>query len=339
MAALSLMAPAIRFELFTTCPQWIFEESVGTNFGYHAVQTDIGLVQASPLREDLAATGLKLEQELPFNEARILGLVDHIKRLGCRLVICDIAPLGIAVARAAGIASVLLENFTWDWIYQGYLDAEPRLQSHIDYLAGVNRQADHHIQTRPVCRPSEKAICVNPISRKARCPRGQVRQRLGIPETAKMVLISMGGVPDRFDSLSMLPADLEYFVVVPGAGGMRISNPKIILLPTHWPFFHPDLILAADALVGKAGYSTVAEAYQGGIAFGYITRPAFPESAVLEDFITRYLPARSISAEAYHNGRWTEALPELLELDRTGPPDENGAEQAARHIYRIILDT
>ena len=86
MAALSLMAPAIRFELFTTCPQWIFEESVGTNFGYHAVQTDIGLVQASPLREDLAATGLKLEQELPFNEARILGLVDHIKRLGCRLI-------------------------------------------------------------------------------------------------------------------------------------------------------------------------------------------------------------------------------------------------------------
>ena len=95
-------------------------------------------------------------------------------------------------------------------------------------------------------------------------------------------------------------------------------------------------MMAADALVGKAGYSTVAEAYQAGIPYGYITRPASPESAVLEDFITRHLPARSISAEAYHNGRWTEALAELLKLDKTEPPGENGADQAASYIYRIM---
>jgi hypothetical protein len=338
MAALSLMAPGIRFELFTTCPQWIFEDSVGSNFGYHAVQTDIGLVQTSPLQEDLEATCLKLEQMLPFGEAMVLDLAERIKRLACRLVICDIAPLGIAVARAAGLPIVLIENFTWDWIYGGYLSSEPYLQPYIDYLVGINQMVDHHIQTRPACRPSDKAICVDPVSRKARRSKGEVRHRLGIPDTAKMVLVTMGGVPDRFDFLANLPADLEYVVVVPGADGMRSPHPNVILLPTRSPFFHPDLIMSADALVGKAGYSTVAEAYQAGIPFGYITRPASPESAVLEAFITRHLPARSINAEAYHNGCWTEALPELLGLAKTDPPSENGADQAARHLYRIIFD-
>lgn len=338
MAALTVLVPEIRFELFTTCPQWIFEESIGRDFGYHAVQTDIGLVQTSPLQEDLSATCLKLEQMLPFNEVRILDLADRIKRLACRLVICDIAPLGIAVARAAGLPIVLIENFTWDWIYGGYLASEPYLQPYIDYLVGINQMVDHHIQTRPACRPSDKAICVDPVSRKARCPRDEVRHRLGVPDTAKMVLVTMGGVPDRFDFLTSLPSDLKYVVVVPSANGMRSPHPNIILLPAHSPFFHPDLMMAADALVGKAGYSTVAEAYQAGIPFGYITRPASPESAVLEDFITRYLPARFISSETYRNGRWIEALPELLGLDRTEPPNHNGADQAARHLYRMIFD-
>jgi hypothetical protein len=338
MATLAGLIPGIRFELFTTCPRWIFEDSVGSNFGYHAVQTDIGIVQASPLLEDLQATCLELERMLPFNEAKVLDLSKYIKQLGCRLVICDIAPLGIAVARAAGLPVVLLENFTWDWIYAGYLSSEPRLRPYIDYLAGINHMADHHIQTRPACRPSEKAIRVDPVSRKARFPRNIIRHRLGIPEAAKMVLVSMGGVPDPFDFISRLPSDLEPFVVVPGANGMRASHPKIILLPTHSPFFHPDLMTAADVLVGKAGYSTVAEAYQAGIPFGYISRPASPESAVLEDFITRHLPARSISADAYHSGRWIEAISELLGMDRSGPPVENGADQAARHLHGIIFD-
>lgn len=328
----------VRFELFTTCPRWIFEDTAGVDFGYHSLETDIGLVQSSPLQEDLVATGRKLEQMLPFKQTRIRNLVDDIKRLGCRAVVCDIAPLGIVVAQAAGLPSILLENFTWDWIYAGYLSMSPGLQPHIDYLAAINRLADHHIQTRPVCRPSAKAVCVNPVSRSPRCSRDQVRRRLGIPANAKMVLVSMGGVPDRFEFLSRLARELEYFMVIPGAVNMRTSHPRIIPLPTHSSFFHPDLIAAADALVGKAGYSTIAEAYHAGIPFGYITRPVSPESAVLEDFIAHHMPSKSISADAYRDGRWTQSLGGLLGLERIRHPGENGADQAARHLYRIIFE-
>ena len=150
MGALAGMIPGIRFELFTTCPQGIFTASLETDFGYHPTHTDIGLVQTSPLSEDLEATCRQLDHMLPFDQTRVDGLARTIRKLGCRLVICDIAPMGIAVGCSAGIPSVLVENFTWDWIYGGYLKAATGLQPHIEYLSHIFRQADHHIQTRPL---------------------------------------------------------------------------------------------------------------------------------------------------------------------------------------------
>ena len=253
------------------------------------------------------------------------------------MVVCDIAPLGIAAARVAGVPSVLIENFTWDWIYSGYLEAEPGLKPHIEYLAGIFRQADHHIQISPLCNPMKDCIKTGPISRKARSPRSRVRSRLGIGETDKMVLVSMGGVPDRFDFLSTLPGQLEPFLVISGAAGRRPSHPRVLLLPAQSDFYHPDLIRAADALVAKAGYSTVAEAYQSNLPFAYICRPDSPESDALEKFIVRHLPSRSISPEAYAEGTWIGAVNELLALPRPMTQRENGSRQTARFIGGILM--
>jgi hypothetical protein len=336
MQALAGLIPRIRFELFTTCPHQIFRTSLETDFGYHSTQTDIGLVQTSPLSEDLAATCRQLDRMLPFDEPLVDSLAGTIRKLNCRLVICDIAPLGIVAARSAGIPSILVENFTWDWIYSGYLKAAPGLQPHTEYLARIFRQADHHIQTRPLCRPIPDAIQIGPISRRVKSPRAHVRARLGIEEENKMVLVSMGGVPDRFDFLSRLSGQIEPFLAIPGADGRSSPHPKVLLLPTHSDFYHPDLMAAADALVAKAGYSTIAEAYQCGLPFGYIRRPQSPESYALEAFINRHLPAKAIPTCSYADGTWISALPDLLGMPRVVAQRENGAVQAARNICGIL---
>lgn len=336
MAALSGRVPGIRFELFTTCPPQIFSASLETDFGYHPTLTDIGLVQTSPLSEDLAATCRQLDQMLPFDQALVDGLAGTLRKLGCRLVICDIAPLGIVTARAAGLPSVLVENFTWDWIYSGYLKAAPGLRPHIAYLSQIFRQADHHIQTFPLCNPVAGSPKTAPISRKVRLPRSQVRERLGLDGRDKMVLVSMGGVPDRFDFLSRLPERIEPFLVIPGADERPSPHPKVILLPTHSDIYHPDLMAAADALVAKAGYSTIAEAYQCGLPFGYVPRPQSPESDALENFIAGNLPAKAIPPGTYSDGSWIGALSDLLNMPRAAAQRENGAGQVAGIISGII---
>ena len=336
MAALSGMVPDIRFELFTTCPRQIFTASLNTEFGYHPTQSDIGLVQSSPLSEDLAATCRQLDQMLPFKKNLVDALADTIRTLNCRLVICDIAPLGIAAARAVGLPSILVENFTWDWIYCGYLKAAPGLQPHIEYLAQIFRQADHRIQTFPLCNPVDGCPKTAPIGRGAKSDRARTRSRLGIDERDKMVLVSMGGVPDRFDFLSRLPERMAPFLVIPGADGRPSPHPKVRLLPTHSDFYHPDLMAAADALVAKAGYSTIAEAYQCGLPFGYVRRPQSPESDALEKFISENMPAKAIAPETYIDGSWITALSDLLNMPRSASQRENGAGQAARIICGIL---
>lgn len=325
----------VHFELFTTCPPQLFEASIGDDFGYHAVQPDIGLVQLSPLKEDLQTTCDQLDEMLPYSKILIHGLAKQLKCLKCCMVICDIAPLGIEVANKAGVPSILIENFTWDWIYRGYLKKERRLAPHIAYLEGLFHRADHHIQTQPICKATKGAVAMKPMYRNARSERRQVRRQLGIPQEGPMVLVSMGGVPDRYPFLSKIPSDLNVYLVIPGANGLQSPHERVLLLPKHSNFFHPDLMVAADALIGKAGYSTVAEAYQTGIPFGYIGRRRSPESPVLEAFIRRHLPCMAIPMGTYDNGQWIEHVPRLLAIPRSRPRSRNGADDAAGYILKL----
>jgi hypothetical protein len=336
MEAILRSCPEIRFELFTTCPLQIFTDTLGDRFGYHPVQTDIGMVQISPLEEDLAATCDQLDRLLPYNNKWVDKLAAQLNLLDCRMVICDIAPLGIGVSQMAGLPSVLIENFTWDWIYESYLTQWPCLEPHIAYLADLVEHVDHHIQTRPLCNPSNNAVLMGPMSRIPRSSSAHVRKQLGVSQEANLVLVSMGGVPDRFEFLSKLPADLDCHLVIPGADAMPCPHKKVITLPKHSSFFHPDLMAAADALIGKAGYSTVAEAYHAGIPFGYIRRPVSPESAVLEVFINAHMPSIDIPTESYNTGEWVDYLPELLRLPRGPLRTDNGADEAARFILNLL---
>lgn len=332
MAALHSRFPETRFELFTTCPPHIFVDSLQSSFGYHTLLTDIGMVQTSPLVEDPKATCQRLDSWLPFDNALVDQVARKLEALNCALVVCDISPLGIVAAHRAGLPALLVENFTWDWIYQAYLSKAAGLQAHIDNLGTIFSQADHHIQATPACQTQAGAHQVAPISRKARISRIQTRRRLNIPEDTKMVLVSMGGVPDTFEFLNQLPAEISPFVVIPGADGMPSPHRRVIPLPAASDFFHPDLMQAADVLIGKVGYSTVAEAYHTDIPFGYILRPDFPESTPLENFICRHLPAKAIDPEAYHSGRWLNELHELLNATRKPRTKENGATAVANFI-------
>ena len=116
--AIERLQPRTRFHLFTAVPRWFFGRALPIH--HHRIVADIGLVQRTPFREDLAATAKRLAEFYPPSPRRVGRLAALVRRLGCRVVLCDIAPLGILVAERAGIPSVLIENFTWEWIYRAY---------------------------------------------------------------------------------------------------------------------------------------------------------------------------------------------------------------------------
>ena len=336
MEALAVLDRALAFEVFTLVPEWFFADSLSCRFGYHPLLTDVGLAQTTPIAEDLDETLRRLAGFLPFGDAALDALAAELHRLGCRLALADISPLGLAAARRAQIPSVLVENFTWDWIYEPYVERRPAFEPAIATLAAVFAAADARIQTEPVCRRDGRFAVVPPVSRAPRTPATAIRRALGLPEDAPTVLITMGGVPWRPAALDRLESHPEVFSVVPGASDRLERRGRLVALPHRSGFFHPDLVHAADAVVGKLGYSTVAEVYAAGVPLGHVGRPTFRESAALAAFVNGAMPGFEITPGELASGAWLERLPALLTLGRARGRRANGAEAAARIALELL---
>ena len=146
----------------------------------------------------------------------------------------------------------------------------------------------------------------------------------------------MGGIPEQYTFLKQLAHQKDTFFVIPGNSQSKELVNNLVLLPHHSAFYHPDLMNACDAVVGKIGYSTLAEAYHAGVPFGYIPRPAFCESQILEIFIRKHMDGCSITDKQFHDGWWIEILPDLLAFPKRDRNNTNGSTQIARFISRVL---
>ena len=206
-------------------------------------------------------------------------------------MLCDIAPLGIAVAKAAGLPSVLIENFTWDWIYAAYAQSYAQMEFYISYLQELFSAAEYRMQTEPVCAYHAADLVTHPVSRKPTASSASIRQRLGLPAQARVVMITMGGIPMQYPFLQQLAAQPDISFIIPGASESIQHYGNVVLLPHRTGLFHPNLVSACDAVIGKVGYSTLAEVYHAGLPFGYIPRQDFRESARLVAILPSICPA------------------------------------------------
>lgn len=332
----------LRFEIFTTVPKWFFEDSLEVPFTWHQLDTDVGLVQKSSLEVDLGATVERVGELVGSLESRAGFLARTLEGLSCRAVLADISPLGLAAAAAAGLPSVLVENFTWEWIYAAYFDREPRLRPLAASLGERFRRATLRLRARPVCPPavaddliSQRVLEVPPICRLRRRTRGAVRRELGLDPARPLVLLTMGGVAWRYANLDRLGSrpDLNFAVLAGVAAAERRDN--VLLLPDRSPVPVSDLVAGADVVVGKLGYSTVVEAWAAGTRYAFVRRPDFPESPVLEAFVRETLPAVEIPVSELERGEWLGALDALLARPRASARAADGAERAAEAILRL----
>ena len=329
--------PSVCFEIFTRVPLWFFNKSLGAGFHYHEVLTDIGLVQTSSMEENLPETIHQLEGLLPYRPALVRALAQQVREAACEMVLCDVAPLGIAVAREAGLPSVLEENFTWDWIYEGYLTSEPRFAPFIAYLHEAFASAGTHIQTEPACAYSPDAdLLSNVVSRKPRTSPGITRERLGVPQDAPMVMITMGGIVTQYPFLDRLENSSNVRFLIPGGSEHYEQRGSLVLIPHHSDFYHPDLVEASNAVIGKLGYSTLAEAYAAGLPFAYVPRERFRESPPMAKFAREAMGAVELAEERFFSGAWLDLLPELLARPHQKPTGPNGADQIAEFVIKRI---
>ena len=337
---LKRMEPSLTFLILTTVPKEFFDNSLDFEFLYHPLQTDVGFIQRSALEIDMAATidSLRSFYGSPApNKDRIINL---LRKSDTKLIISDISPLGIQMAQELGLRSILIENFTWDWIYRFYEAKFPQLAPISSLIEDIYKSASFRIRTIPYCGKCKDDLVVPPVSRCLKNSREATRKKLNVGLGEKMILVSMGGVSEelRFLNEGFLNELKKYSVrlVCCSDGGGLKNFENVIFLPQFSNYYHPDLVNASDGVIGKLGYSTVAEVANTGVPFAFVVREDYPEMDCLKDFVLTFQNTLEVNAQRFKTGNILEQVLSLLEFERIEPNDINGAEECAKFILQCV---
>jgi L-arabinokinase len=334
--ALANAAPDLKVHVRTTAPPWLFHGAQHPVV-YSSEAIDVGIVQRDSLDMDLAATldaCRTLHDRIP---ALIKQEIDFIKAHGIQLILGDIPPLAFEIAARAEIPSVAVTNFTWSWIYRGYLNAFPAFLPLVEEMESYYERA-----SLALALPYPGDLAVFPkqekipwLARVSPLDKPQAKAVFGLPNSAPTVLLSFGGL-----GLERLPWQKfrqmrDYFFVTTGAEVPRRDG-NLLTLPIAQHRYQ-DLVRAADVIVTKPGYGIVADALAHRTPVLYTDRGDFPEYPYLVRALEELGHARFIEQDELLSGFLAPALPRLLGQHNAWPTVQlNGAEIAAKKILALL---
>ena len=296
------------------------------------------MLQATSLDIDAAGTLAAHAAFLAGWERAVEREAAFLREVRADLVVADIPPLAFAAAHRAGVPSLAVGNFCWDWIFARWARTDPRWRQAARRYREAAGLAEAALRA-PLHGDFSAFRAVRPVGHvvnRSRRTRAACRADLGIDarDRRRLVLVSFGG----FGGASLLgPAarsDLSgYRFVALEPNAPRDLPGDWIHLPRPSPLPHEDLVHACDALIGKAGYGTVAEAIVHRTRFLFLPRRGFPEVPVLERGLREWGAARAMPRRDFAAGRWRRHLDALFAGPAAPPaPRSDGARQVAAAV-------
>jgi L-arabinokinase len=304
------------------------------------------MVQLDSLNIDLEESlrrAIESQRRLPQAAATEAA---YLRAHGADVVVGDIPPLAFAAAGAAGVPSIAIGNFTWDWIYNAYPGHSTRALA--DSLRAAYQHATLALRL-PMAAGFEGMDSLTRdipfIARRSQRDPDEVRRMLGLPDRARgrpVVLLSFGGYGVSGLDTPALAGLTDYTIattdiparentIKPAAGVVYISEQDLYGRGLRYE----DLVRAADVVATKPGYGIISEAIANDTALLYTSRGQFAEYDVLVREMPKYLRAEFIEQRDLLSGNWSAALKRLLDKPRPPvKPDLNGAEVAAAEILR-----
>jgi len=325
----------------TSAPAFLFEGLIAPPLAVRRVECDVGLVQRDALVIDEAGTVAAWREFMDGWDDRVAGEAAWLRDAGARLVLGDIPPLAFAAAAEAGVPSVALGNFSWDWIYAHLAARKPALVEAAARAGEAYARADLLLRLPFAGDLSafRRIEDVPLVARKPTVAKAEARARLGL-DARPAVLLSFGGLglpglrPAGFGALT------EYQVLLTGgsvegstpANLRRLDGPALLAAGLDYP----DLVGAVDVVVTKPGYGIVSDCIGAGTRLVYTDRGDFPEYPVMVAEMSRYLPAAFASNEEVREGRLRRALEAVEALAFPVPPRTDGAAVAAEKLLSLL---
>jgi UDP:flavonoid glycosyltransferase YjiC (YdhE family) len=341
--------PDVSIVVKTTAPRRLFDRPLGHRYEFMEFECDTGMVQIDALNLDAAESLRRAKAFHAQVDEKAMNEAAFLRARRARAVVGDIPPLAFAAAHAAGLPSVAIGNFTWDWIYEGYPEQSP--SGLADALRDSYRKA-----TVALRLPTSGGFAgleaitrdIPFIARRSKRTPEDVRRRLGLPEGKPLVLVSFGGYGLANLNTSALAALRDYAIATTDLPSRaNVSRPVFQPAPgLHYlaeqqlyggGLLYEDLLRAADVIATKPGYGIFTDAIANETALLYASRGHFVEYEVLVNAMPRYLRSQFIDRENLLAGNWAPALGKLLSSPPPPErPDLNGADVAADAILTLL---
>lgn len=352
--ALLARQPDADVHVRTTAARWLFDVSVRGPFRYAHGDTDTGVVQRDSLNPDLEATAERAREFYANFDADTMREAAWLRRLRPRLVVADMPPLALAAADAADVPSVAMGNFTWDWIYEDYA----AWLGPAAWIPALIRDT-HRFAVEAWRLPMHggfagfrRVVDLPFVARHSLRTTGEVRARLGLDASRRVVLVSFGGFGLQSMGVDLLArlGDCDFIVTegslvpqgerVAGVASRRRGN--VVSVNEHaWygeGWRYEDLVKAADVVVTKPGYGIISECLANDSAIVYTSRGRFIEYDVLVAAIPNTVRAAFIGNEDLLAGRWEAAVEAALACPRPLVREAtDGAEFAADRLLSFLV--
>ena len=193
--ALLRREPLARATIRTTVPHWFLDASLDGAIERIDGDTDTGVVQPDSLTIDEEETARRAHAFHAGFGARVEGERSLLERHGVDVVIGDIPPLAFAAAAAAGVPSIAVGNFTWDWIYSGFPGFDRDAPGVCRTIADANAQAALTLRL-PFAGGFDGMTPVEDVplvARHAVRDRADTRRRLALDGAKPLALATFGG--------------------------------------------------------------------------------------------------------------------------------------------------
>jgi L-arabinokinase len=342
--ALGAASPATPLLIRTSAPAWLFERTLRVPARLLPGECDTGVVQLDSLHPDIPATISRagaFHAALPERAAEEAAmLIEH----RTALVVSDAPPLASAAAAAASVPSVVVSNFTWDWIYEHYTPEIAQAPALVDTLREAYAHAAEGWRL-PMYGGFETFRAVRDVpfvARHARRSAAEVRRACGLREDVPLVLVSFGGYGVRDVALSRLDCLGHYGVVVTSGERLDGTLPEGVAALYEPAIYdaglrYEDLVAAVDVVLTKPGYGIISECVANDTALLYTSRGRFAEYEVLVQAMPRVLRCSYIAQADLLAGQWLAALDATLNASRPAVrPATNGAEVIAGMIIERL---
>lgn len=311
--------PDVRIFIRSAAARWLFERTVRVPFELDARPCDTGVVQIDSLRLDAGETMRRAADFYATFAARAADEARRLRERDTQLVIVDAAPLGCEAAALAGIPSVVVANFTWDWIYAAF-----RQHLHLapDVIPTIQRAYGHaeaawRLPMHGGFETFDRITDLPFVARHARFSRDDTRRILGLPPDATLVLPTFGGYGAKGVDYARLDVDPRWHVLA------DFDDAQIYEAGLRYE----DLVHAVDLVVTKPGYGTISECIANETALVYTSRGNFAEYDVLVREMPRYVRCAFIDQEMLLAGGWRAAAEAAVNAPE--PPEHpptNGAD-------------